>query len=255
MRLIGNLGKNAALFNPNALKLRDFIAKGTVPPPYADHTRGIKSWGMMLNGPNTYGNGVPAAGLGCCVPAGVGHSEQVFSLGKYTPPDSLILSTYELWGGYVLGKTNTDNGMVEGTALDDWEKDKFGGHVLAGYANPQPQNFSEIEISISEFGGVFIGLQLPNSAMTQYQNGQIWDVVKNDGGIAGGHAVFCPAYHTNDPTANKATTITAITWGTNQKMTLAFWDKYCDESHVLLANAWQSSGLTFAALKAELASL
>jgi hypothetical protein len=109
--------------------------------------------------------------------------------------------------------------------------------------------------SIAEFGGICIGLQLPNSAITQTQNRQIWDVVKNDGGIAGGHAVYCPAYHVKDTNADGVTTITAITWSLLQKMTLAFWEKYCEESHTLLGAAWDPKGFNAAQLKADLASV
>jgi hypothetical protein len=50
-------------------------------------------------------------------------------------------------------------------------------------------------------------------------------------------------------------TITCITWGGLQKMTVAFWDKYCDESHTLLGAAWQPAGFNLAAFEADLAEL
>jgi hypothetical protein len=208
---------------------------------------------MMLNGPDPNApKGVPAEGLGDCTIALCGHAVQVWTKGKITPPDTLILEKYEQWDGYVLGKANTDNGGVETTVFKNWLLQTFGGHVLRGYVTPQPQNFGHVMHSIAEFGGIGIGLQLPNSAMTQTQNGQIWDVVADDGGIAGGHAVYCPAYHVKDTNANGVTTITAITWGMIQKMTVAFWDKYCDESHTLLGAAWDPAGIKLAQLEADL---
>ena len=109
--------------------------------------------------------------------------------------------------------------------------------------------------SIAEFGGVYIGLQLPNSAVDQNNAGKVWDVVKNDGGVAGGHAVYCPAYHTNDPHVNKRTTINCITWGGVQKMTVDFWLKYCDESHTLFGGAWSPKGFNLTRYEADLANL
>src|SRR5271156_836889 len=237
------LGKKNAKFNPYALRMTKYVDVAYVPPAFADNTPyGFTNWGMMLNDL-----------LGICTIAACGHALQVFTKGVITEPDVTVASYYSKWCGYVVGDPATDQGGNEETVLSSWKTQGFAGHVLEGYVVPQPGNISHVKHSIAEFGGVYIGLQLPNSAMTQFQNGEVWDVVADDGGIAGGHAVFCPAYHTEDPTYNKETTITCITWGTKQKMTLAFWEKYCDESHTLLASAWQPAGVNIASLKADLA--
>jgi hypothetical protein len=236
------LGKKDAKFNVNALHLARYVSKAYVPPAFADNTYGISNWGMMMNDT-----------LGDCTIAACGHALQVFTGGKINEPDATIESYYSKWCGYVKGDPSTDNGGVELDVLNDWKAQTLDGHVLEGFVQPQPQNLSHVMHSIAEFGGVYIGFQVPNSAMTQFQNGQVWDIVPDDGGIAGGHAVFCPAYHTFDPTYNRETTITAITWGQKQKMTLAFWEKYCDESHTLLAAAWRPAGVNLAALRADLA--
>ena len=237
------LGKKPAKFNVHALHLARYIDKTYIPPAFADNTPyGFTAWGMMMNDT-----------LGDCTIAACGHAMQVFTGGKLTEPDSIIESYYSKWCGYVPGDPSTDNGGVELDVLNDWKNQKFDGHVLEGFVQPQPQNFSHIMHSIAEFGGVYIGFQVPQSAMDQFQNGEIWDVVPNDGGIVGGHAVFCPAYHTLDPTHNRETTITCITWGQKQKMTMAFWEKYCDESHTLLAAAWQPVGVNLDKLRADLA--
>jgi hypothetical protein len=255
MTFIPKLGKTAAKFDPYEPRMKDYIKSSYTPPPYAQNTYGITSWGMMLNGPNNYGENVPTDGIGDCTIAAPGHAIQVWTKGKITPPDSLILAKYEEWDGYVLGNPNTDNGGDESTVLKRWYQQTFGGHVLEAYVSPQPQNFGHIMHSVAEFGGVYIGLQVPYSAIIQNQNGKIWDVVKHDGGIVGGHAVYCPAYHVKDTNAGGATTITCITWGQLQKMTVAFWDKYCDESHTLLGAAWDPAGFDAAQLKADLLSV
>jgi len=249
------LGKKDAKFNPYALRMARYVEAAYVPPAFADNTPfGFTAWGMMMNGPDpNMPKGVPSDGIGDCTIAACAHALQVFTHGTLTLTDAVVLEYYEKWCGYVLGNANTDQGGEEPTVLTDWKNQGMAGHVLEGYVDPQPGNWAHIAHSIAEFGGVYIGLQLPNSAMEQTNNGQVWDVVANDGGIAGGHAVFCPAYHTEDPTYNKETTITAITWGMKQKMTLAFWEKYTDESHTLLASAWQPAGVNLAGLKADLA--
>jgi hypothetical protein len=237
------LGKRDAKFNPYALRMAKYVDKTYVPPAFADHTPyGFTAWGMMLNDQ-----------LGDCTIAACGHALQVFTQGRITEPDATIESYYSKWCGYVIGNPATDQGGVEADVLGDWKAQGFDGHALEGYVDPQPSNLSHVMHSIAEFGLVYLGFQLPNSAMTQFQNGQVWDVVANDGGIAGGHAVIAPAYHTEDPTYNKETTITCITWGQKQKMTVAFWEKYVDESHTLLAAAWQPAGVNLVGLRADLA--
>lgn len=238
------LGKKPAKFNPHALRMAKYVETSYTPPAFADNTFGITNWGMMMNDQ-----------LGCCTIASVGHAIQVFTHGKITPADSVIESYYEKWCGYVPGNPATDQGGIELDVLNDWKLQKFDGHVLRGFVQPQPQNLDHVKHSIAEFGGVYIGFQVPQSAMDQFQKGQVWDVVPNDGGIVGGHAVFCPAYHENDPTLSRRTTITAISWGQKQKMTVEFWDKYCDESHTLLAAAWNPRGIDVRTLYHDLATV
>jgi hypothetical protein len=50
---------------------------------------------------------------------------------------------------------------------------------------------------------------------------------------------------------------TCVTWGGLQKMTVAFWNEYCDEAHALLSNDWlgkkgSPAGLDLALLEADL---
>lgn len=238
------LGKQTFRFDARTLRMKDYVAKTYTPPPYVSYTYGITNWGMMLNDV-----------LGDCTVAACGHALQVWTKDKVIIPDSMILSYYEKWCGYIRGDASTDRGGVELDILNDWRRQTLGGHVLRGYVDPQPQNLTHVMHSIAEFGGVYIGLQVPNSALEQNAKGQVWDVVPDDGGIAGGHAVFCPAYHTLDPYVNKRTTINCITWGGVQKMTVDFWDKYCDESHCLLGAAWQPAGFNLAQFEADLAGL
>lgn len=239
-----SLGKKNARYDSRTLKMSHYALASYAPPPFASYTYGITDWGMMMNDT-----------LGDCTIAAAAHAEQVWTQGKTTISNSIVVSAYEQWCGYVLGNPSTDQGGVEIDVLNAWRKSTLGGHVLEAFIAPQPQNLTHVMHSIAEFGGIYIGLQLPNSAMVQNEEGKVWDVVADDGGLAGGHAVFCPAYHTLDPTYNQETTITCITWGGLQKMTTAFWEKYCDESYCLLAAAWEPSGVNLMGLRGDLASV
>ena len=218
------LGRKAIKSDSRTLALADYLMPGLPPPPeVADWTKGITSWGMMLNDK-----------LGDCTIAGAAHALQVWSANTgnmVTVPDDTIQNYYQQWDGYVPGNPGTDNGGIELDVLNDWQKQGFAGNTLMAFADPKPANMDQIRQSIYIFGGVYIGLALPVTAQKQ----DVWDVVPRGGANAkpgswGGHCVFVPKYDQNG--------LTCITWGGLKTMTMAFWKKYCDEAHTLLDQAW-----------------
>jgi hypothetical protein len=218
------LGRKAIKTDSRTLALGDYLTPALPPPPAAaDWTKGIADWGMMLNDT-----------IGDCTIAGVAHAVQVWTVNTgsmVTVPDPTVQSYYEQWDGYVPGNPSTDNGGVELDVLNDWQKNGFAGHALMAFADPKFANLVEIRQSIALFGGVYIGLSLPITAQSQ----DVWDVVPKGGANAkkgswGGHCVFVPKYDANG--------FTCITWGAPKTMTVAFWKKYCDEAHTLLAQDW-----------------
>jgi hypothetical protein len=218
------LGRKAIKTDSRTLQLGKYLTPALPPPPAAaDWTKGITSWGMMMNDT-----------LGCCTIAGVGHAIQIFTANtgsEVTVPDTTIESYYEQWDGYVPGNPKTDNGGVELDVLNDWQKGGFSGNKLLAFADPKVSNLVEVRQAIALFGGVYIGLSLPLTAQTQ----DVWDVVPRGGAKAkpgswGGHCVFVAKYDQKG--------FTCITWGQLKVMTIAFWNKYCDESHALLAQDW-----------------
>jgi hypothetical protein len=192
-----------------------------------------------------------------CTIAACGHAIQVFTAntsGEITVPDPVIENIYSWWAGYVPGDPSTDNGAVPVEILSSWRKHGFNGNKLKAFVAPAVQNLTQIKQAINLFGGVYIGLNISNYLMdNETAPGSTWDVVPNDGGIAGGHAVFCPAYD--------ADTITCISWGSLYHMTNAFWAQYVDESFALLSPEWFSkdgpsaSGFAYDQLLADLAAL
>jgi hypothetical protein len=218
------LGRKAVKTDSRTLALGHYLKPGLPPPPpTADWTKGITSWGVMLNDT-----------LSDCTIAGAAHAVQVWSANTgsmVTVPDATIQTYYEQWDGYVPDNPSTDSGGVELDVLNDWQKNGFASHALAVFADPNPTNLVEIRQSIALFGGVYVGLALPLSAQKQ----DVWDVVPNGGAAAqksswGGHCVFVPKYDHNG--------FTCITWGELKTMTVAFWKEYCDEAHTLLAQNW-----------------
>ncbi len=237
------LGRKAVKTDSRTLKMASYIAAGLpAAPPTKDWTKGVQDWGMMLNDR-----------LGDCTIAGIAHAIQVWSLNngtEITIPDAHVLKYYEKWDGYNPSDPKTDRGGVELDVLNAWQKSSFDRHKLLAFADPSFTKLDEIRQAINLFGGVYIGLALPNTA----QNQDVWDLVPDGGPNAepnswGGHAVFVPAYDADG--------FTCITWGAPKKMTTAFWNKYVDEAHVLLSQDWitkqgSPSGFNLDQLKADL---
>ncbi len=218
------LGRKAIKTDSRTLALGRYFTPSLPPPPSAlDWTKGITGWGMMLNDT-----------LGDCTIAGCGHAIQVWTANtgsETTVPDSTVLSYYESWDGYNPDDPSTDQGGVELDVLKSWQKQGFAGNSLVAFADPKPDNLTEVRQSIALFGGVYIGLSLPLTAQSQ----DVWDLVPRGGANAkpgswGGHCVFVPKYD--------GKSFTCITWGQLKTMTVAFWNKYCDEAHALLAQDW-----------------
>lgn len=241
------LGRKAVKTDTRTLKLRDYLTPALPTPPAAvDWTKGITSFGEMLN-----------SDLGDCTIAGVGHAVQIWSANtgtEVTVPDSAILAAYEQWDGYSPSDPSTDQGGIELDVLTDFKRDGLDGHKLLAFADPRVSNLSEVRTAIDLFGGVYIGISLPITAQTQ----STWDVVADGGdnavaGSWGGHAVFIPKYDQNG--------FTCITWGGLTSMTVAFWKAYVDEAHALIGQDWFGTsganplGLNLAQLNADLAEI
>lgn len=240
------LGRKALQIDSRTLRLSKYFTETLSPPPVSvDWTKGITDWGMMLND-----------SLGDCTIAGVGHAVQIFTVNassEVTVPDSTILDYYEWWDGYVDGDPSTDQGGVEIQVLNKWRKKKFWGHKLLAYADPLVSNLTEVRQAVNLFGGLYIGLNVPQSVMNTDNDPSIpWDVT-GDNTLVGGHCVFIPKYD--------ADTFTCISWGQLYTMTTAFWNMFVDESHALLSqdflatNGLDPQGFNLKQLQADLAQI
>jgi hypothetical protein len=213
------LGRKAIKTDSRTLRLADYLpAVLPTPPAIVNWTKGITSWGEMLNN-----------SLGDCTIAALGHAIQVWTANttsEATVSDPIILSAYEKWCGYNPEDSSTDAGGIELDVLTDFKRDGLGDHSLLAFVSARVGNVTEIKQAIELFGGIYVGMDFPNVAFNQ----NVWTVVADDGGSAGGHAVFIAGYNAAGPVA--------ITWGELRQMTWAFWAKYFDEAHVLLSPDW-----------------
>lgn len=222
------LGRKAIKWDSRRLMLTKYLPDTLpTPPASCDWTKGTTYWGMCLND-----------SLGDCTIAGCVHALQIWTLNagtEVTVPDAVVLSYYESWDGYVNGDPSTDQGGIEADVLTNWRKHGLDGHRLLAFADVSPSNLDLVQRAIFLFGGLYIGLSVPNSIMDDVP--EVWDVRANDGGIAGGHCVYVAGYDEHG--------VSFISWGSVYSMTWSFWKRYVDEAHCLLSSEWmQSSGLS-----------
>lgn len=244
MAQAGKLGRLPKKDDPRNLKLAKYMVVST-PPSTLDNLEKVPTWGMMLND-----------SLGDCTSAGKGHLIQEWTYdasgAEITPPDSAILTSYEKDSGYIPGNENTDNGASCTDALNNFKKIGVGGHKIAAYAEINVANHAEVQEAINIFGAVYIGFNFPNSAMTQFNDGQNWTVVPDDGGLDGGHCVIAGNYDSS--------LVGVITWGARTWMTWEFWDKYVEEAYAVVSSDWtvngkSPEGLDLAQLQIDLAAI
>jgi hypothetical protein len=238
------LGKQPKFDDPRNFKLAKYLVRDELPlPPSAvDWSRPLQEWPMFRNDE-----------LGDCVCASAAHLIELWTANTRSQEtllmDSDVVTAYEAIGGYVPGKPETDNGCIMLNALKHWRTVGIGGHKIEAFAEVNPKDDWEVQTALWLFGGLHVGMALPNSARTQ----AVWQEEADDGGMWGGHAIGIVQ---SGPEAK-----TCITWGDKKVMTSGFFSKYCDEAYVLLSTDWvdalgfSPSGFDLQALRSDLAAL
>lgn len=171
---------------------------------------------------------------GDCVWAMFGHVLQAvttYGQGRTTTVDvSALLKGYTEVTGFHPDDPATDQGTVIQDGLDYWRKTGIAGHKIVAFAEVDHTDLDMIHTAIYLFGAVLVGINFPAAAMDQFNRHQPWDVVADDGGIQGGHAIPVGYYDT--------TTERVVTWGRVQRMTPEFWGKYVEEAWVVITPEW-----------------
>lgn len=229
IRRVGKFGRKPNDPSRPRLRLGPEVLKVT-PPASVNFYSSIGGGGMLGN--DVYGD---------CVFAANGHIvEQQTALGQakeVTVTTAQVLAEYSKVTGFDPNDPSTDNGAEVQQGLDDLRKAGLNGHKIVAFAQIDVKDMNTVKNAVAEFGVVDIGFSVPNSAMNQFNAGQPWDVVANDGGIDGGHCVIVCGFD--------AKYVYVYTWNAVQKMTYAFWNKYVEEAWAVIDQDWvnAASGL------------
>lgn len=202
------------------------------PPALVDWLSKVTSWPM-------YGNDQ----WGDCVFAMIGHAIEAYTTyGKgalVTPAAADILAAYSAVTGFnpnagPPGNNPTDQGTVIQDALNYWKTTGVAGHKIRAFAQVDHTNAAEVKAALNVFGVLLVGVNFPASAMDQFNQHQPWDVVSDDGGIEGGHAVHVGHADTD------SVTYELVTWGAVEGMSSAWWAKYVEEAWIAVTDDWLS---------------
>ena len=212
-RIAGKMGKLPA--EQVAMMTLEHYVKGpmySVPRSF-DYSNRVKSYPMALN--DTYGD---------CTLAGVIHMLQLAyaEIGEefIYPGDEAVKEEYfKLTGG-------ADAGCVERSVLETWMKDGLFGTKISAYAPVNIKNKNEMAAAIYLFGSVYLGVEMPSNAETQFEAHQPWHIENFAEQPSGGHCVVA--------TGCNRFGIDIITWGATESMTWNWWNTYGSEAWVVI---------------------
>ena len=171
---------------------------------------------------------------GDCVLAGAAHETMLWNAEAKHPvtfTDKDVLSDYTAITGFDPDDPNSDQGTDMQAAASYRRKTGMisqngARHTVDAYLGIDTGDLTQLKSSIYLFSAAGVGIQFPESAMTQFTKGKPWTVVKNSP-IEGGHYIPAIGYD--------SCYIYVVTWGKIQKMAWSFYSKYNDESIAYLS--------------------
>lgn len=232
-------GRKSPDYSLPRLWLEDYMAVSPPAPVYPmNRLTPVKSWPMYLNDQ-----------LGDCCIAGYAHMIGAWTQLTYENEvlfsNPAITSYYSLCGGYVVGQPNTDQGCLLSTVLQNSMStglvDQKGvAHKIAGYAQLSLANMNNpayLNWALKNFGSVYVGINCPQSAETQFSNGQPWTYVPGSAN-AGGHCIALQQMVSGEYPYE------FITWGAAQAATQQFVNMFVEEAWVAVGYDWLRRGVT-----------
>jgi hypothetical protein len=237
-------GKHPPKVDYRTLRLRDYVSALPPPPASADTLPRLYSK-LNISDPTKL---FPMDGndtLGDCTIAALAHAATIYEglVGKkgIMTKKAVVKLYMHLTGG-------VDSGLNELDVLNYWRKHAAGREKILAFASIDPKNLTHIQQAIQIFGGVYLGFQVQQNCVQEFDNHQPWTPgpLTNDG-----HAVFATGYDQNE--------VTVLTWGNIQKATWPWWNECVDEAYAILPqeakNPDFAPGFDIAQLQADLSDV
>jgi hypothetical protein len=194
--------------------LRDYM-KGGLPtaPASVDYGPRVSNYPMADNDR-----------LGCCTYSGIIHLLQLqyAEIGEeftYPGDEEVQVEYFAETGGQ-------DSGCVETSVLQKWSGPGLFGTKAAAWVPINVRDKNEMQAAIYLFGGVYLGVELPQSAESQFEAQQPWHLTIPRGKPVGGHCIVGSGYNREG--------IDIITWGKETTMTWDWWEYYGSEAYAVI---------------------
>src|ERR1041385_2205488 len=207
--------------NAPALRLSQFLS-GVVPehPASADYLGRLSGWAMLGN--DRWGD---------CVAVTWANQRRLMTAllgGKENyPSQSDVIEVYKTQNPQF---PNDDNGMDIQTCLE-YLVSKGGpdGVKAIAFAKVDYTNPQEAAAAMAIFGHIWVGINVQNANMDDFDAGRPWDYHPN-AGIEGGHSVETGGYNPSTPGSDEK----FITWAKETSFTDGFWSHLVEEAWVVV---------------------
>lgn len=127
------------------------------------------------------------------------------------------------------GGGEPDNGLVMLDSLNEWRQSGWSvsgnNYKIDAFAAIDWKDHKELEYAVMLLNGGYIGINVPTTAMSQFEDGKPWTVVPG-AAIEGGHCIYIVSYNQTGPIC--------VTWGKRQQMSWDFLDTYCEEAYAIV---------------------
>jgi hypothetical protein len=232
-------GKLSPERDKRTLRLEDYLSVALPPPPdkfnvldrVYNNLKESESELFPMDGNDKYGD---------CTIAAVAHADTIYDSLTNT---KLVMKESDVIKLYLKLSGGEDTGLVELDVLKYWRKNIINGDKIYAFTSLNHRNHNSVKQAIYLFGGIYLGFQVPENCMDEFNNHKIW----TEGELTNsGHAVYAVSYDEEG--------ITVLTWGTTQKGTWNWWDKCVDETYVILPDEARDNkfGVDFNQLKKDL---
>lgn len=243
------LGKLPPVHDERTLRLRQYLSPTLPPPPpttaYYDK---VSTWPMYDN--DKYGD---------CTCAAAGHMIQSWTANagaEVTPPDASVVSFYEHFVGT---PPPPDAGCDMLSVLKYWRSTGLDAHKVVAFASVDLTDVAQAKTAIAMLGGIYIGVALPDFAVTGDMLTVPWTVPP--GGPVGTAAPDPANGHCIPAVGYDDTQLWVVTWGELKSMAWDFYNAYADEVYAVLSGdllnpaGTAPDGLDLAALESDLSGL
>lgn len=197
---------------------------------------------------------------GCCFFSAGGHASMLWNAEARRPvtfSDASTIQTYSEATGYDPTKPDTDQGTDMAEGCEFWRTkgilDASGGrHTILAYVDFDPTDRDQRWAATYLFGASLLGIDLPQSAEDEFDDGHYWSYVAGSPSL-GGHAVL--------DVGHKDGMEQLVTWGAVQQSSTYFLERKAVQGAAIVtaedldAAGKSPDGFDVASLKADLAVL